>query len=72
MSYPDGYQGKIQICRVSRTVFQYNLLWPDDDAELNPGIKFKFQVLTFFLFTGVLTVLTTIHFSLGIISKTFL
>ncbi|KAJ3644242.1 hypothetical protein Zmor_026910 [Zophobas morio] len=69
MSRSNGCRSQeIKICSVNRKIFQYSLLWPDDGTELNPGRNYIVKILCFFLCTGLMTALTTIHFLLAIIN----
>ena len=60
---------EIKICRITRTMGQFSLLWPDDDEELNPGIRYKFKLAGFVLLTGIMSALNTIHLYMTVKGK---
>lgn len=62
---------KIIICAMTRKVFRYSLLWPHENEELHPGMKFKITVLGFFVITGLLILSLTTHFWITIKSIFF-
>ncbi|KAJ3644238.1 hypothetical protein Zmor_026906 [Zophobas morio] len=65
----NSFKDKIKIAAVTRKILQYSLLWPKDGTELNPGVEYKLKVFGFFLITGTMSLLNTIHFLLVIKNK---
>jgi hypothetical protein len=39
-----GGKSKITICRLTRKIMKYGLVWPSEDEEINPGKCFYLKV----------------------------
>jgi hypothetical protein len=64
-----GGKSKITICRLTRKIMKYGLVWPSEDEEINPGKCFYLKVVIYSIVALLYFIIVCKHFILNLKSN---